>query len=250
MDAMVGAAMSIFSSAWRIFTLSRRASPDEIPTPDSIQKVKKKIGIVAICGAVVAISWICIFFTQFDRPRPRPIDPKKDLEVGQRLAEGTASLIGNKGKIIIVTLDPKMAVGPGFKKQLEAFRETIARHREITLVDTEVLAFGEPSLSSSALFEILEKRHDLSAIVSFADFPFLKNEETARLAQNTPKIAVFSESSPIGMKKLFENGVIQFAITHRGPAPRSSVAVDSKPTREGFDQSYIVITPDNISDLP
>ncbi len=219
---------------------------------------KKKPVVTIVAVLAIAASFISIFITQCERP-PK-INMKPYLAVGQVAAEETAKLLGNKGKIVIVVQDTsqfKTKNSPS-DVQIETFKETIKKQGGISVSGTETVKIDmmamhgpEMGLPGDLFVKIVQKYPDADAIVSFAGAPQLTDEQISSLGQKIPKFVAVSGMGMMGMglKKLFEEQVIQLAIVPRfEPAPPSTKKPET--LREWFDQTYKVVTAENASTLP
>ncbi len=216
------------------------------------EKKKPLVTVVAVLAIVASLTWI--YMTQCQSNTPK-VNLNPFLAVGQVMAEETAKLLDNKGEVVIVAMDTKKMKIPHVEAQLKTFNDTLKKQGGVTVMATESLsaeALGmvgpEMGLSSDNFFKVLEKYPNASAIVSFVGAPMLKDDEIARLPANTPKIVAFSAMG-MGLKKLFEENVIQVAIV---PNFEAKPGPQKKPEtlREWFDQYYKVVTKEAAPSLP
>src|SRR5258705_7196191 len=96
------------------------------------QTVLAIISMLVIAGSV---AWI--YFTELAPPK---INVVLHQVIGEVMAEETARLLGRKGQVVVVALDPHAA--PELRTQLETFRETLRKLggvaiKETVFVDTE-----------------------------------------------------------------------------------------------------------------
>ncbi|MBI4025395.1 MAG: hypothetical protein HY360_10480 [Verrucomicrobia bacterium] len=208
------------------------------------------IAIVAIVGSLVSI-----FFTQCERP-PK-INMKPYLAIGQVMAEETSKLISNKGEIVVVVMDSKKFKTPTIDAQLSTFQETLKKQGGIHVAATEAMSMEkmgmmhgpEMGMPGEMFLQILEKHPNVAAVVSFVGPPSLKDDEISKLPQNIPKVVAFS-SMGMGLKKLFEENVIQVAIVPRFDMKPQEHKKEPVTLRDWFDQYYSVVTAETASSLP
>lgn len=231
---------------------------------------QEKRGVVTTVSVVlIVISLVSIYFTQCSSPSAPKVDITPYTVVGEVAAEETAKVLGNKGKVLIITADTGKLVGTMAKiieNQLKAFQDTIQKQGGITVAGTEKVssmmfsnlmmpmpgpgmpgAPGEKTETPAEYFLNLVKKHpntSVDAIVSLVGFPMLSDEEISSLGQNIPKfIVVMPPGPPMSLKKLMEEQVIQCAITPRMTPPPPSTGTPTTP-REKFNQSYEIVTPE------
>ncbi len=222
----------------------------------ALLKVNEKKKPVVILIAILAIvgSLTSVFITQCGGPSQK-INMKPHTAIGQILAEEVEKLLDNKGQVVIVCMDTKKFKMPTAEEQVQSFNAELKKRGGVTVMATEMLgqeALGmagpEMGLSSEMFNKLLSKYSNASAIVSFVGAPSLKDEEISQLAPNIPKVLVFS-SFGMGLKKLFEENVVQVAIV---PNFEAKPEAKKKPVtpREWFDQYYRVITRENADSMP
>ncbi len=210
-------------------------------------KKKKQVAIAALLAIFTSVA--SLFFTMGDRPAK--IDLTPELALGQGMAEETSRLLGNKGEIVVVKLNSKDRKGTREETKISAFVKTLSKGGGIMVTGMECLNMSplDPpkEFDSAMFFAILEKYPKVSAIVSFVGAPPLTDEEIGMLDQNIPKVIVL-ENLRSGLRKFFEEGVIQVAIVRQRDV---SLKFSKKPgtPRECFDQTYKVITTETASSL-
>jgi len=217
---------------------------------------KKKPVVTVFSILAICISFIIIFRTYYE-PTPKvPLEPF--MAIGQVIAEETAKLLGNKGKVVLIVMEIGNYPMPTAKAQLKSFTETLKKQGGITVAATEsvpmnqmIMGGPEMGLPADVFLKVLQQHTDADAIVSFVGAPHLNDDQIGGLGDKIPKFVAVTNLGMMGpgLKKLFEEQVIQLAIVPRfDPAPPNT----KKPVtlREFFDQSYKVITAENASSLP
>ncbi len=219
------------------------------------EKNKPVITVVAILAIVASLTSIVI--TQCERP------PKINLQpfyaVGQVAAEETLKLLNNNGKIVVVVMDTGDFKSKATDAQLQKFNETIKKQAGASVTATEkvkmdMMMMGGPEMGLPGDFyiKLLQQHPEADAIVSFVGAPSLTDDQIKQLGDKIPKFVAISNMG-MGLKKLFENQVIQVAIMPQftPPAPDAGGKLKTPQTlREWFDQTYTVVTAENASTLP
>jgi hypothetical protein len=216
------------------------------------EKNKPVVAVVSVVAIVIA--FVFIIKTMF--PSAPKVNLKPYLAVSEVLAEETSKLLGpGGGAIVVVALDTKKSKMPTVEAQLDAFSGAIKKKGNLTVAGTETLspekmaeAGPEMGLPSDLFHQVLAKHGSAKAVVSFLGAPMLKDDEIAKLPQNMPKVIAFA-SFGMGLKKLFDENVIQVAIV---PNFEPNPNANKKPStpREWFDQYYKVVTKENADKLP
>lgn len=215
----------------------------------SIDSKKKQWLVAGGCLAAIAFSGAWIYFTQFARP-----DYNEPLHqgIGQVMAEETAKLLANQGKIVILSMEPGKA--PELKTQLAAFERALKKFSGIRIKETMVLdtegrdKYGPGAgLSSRRFVRIVKKSQSADAIVSFVGAPNLSADDVAQL-ERQPKFIAESRSAE-KLKPLFESNVLHAAIVSRFqfPAPGKH---NPRTPQQWFEKRYQVVTATNAAALP
>ncbi len=231
--------------------LTTGKSADEVPL--KLEKNKKMVGAIALT-LVIAASLSSLLLTTCEF---QPSLPKANLlpyqGTGQVLAEETAKLLGNKGKIVVLVMDTGQVEITADDPRMNAFTEAIKGQKDITVMAVEKISpslmIRSPAgkmLRAEPFLEIFQQYPNVDAIVSLIGVPRLADEQIGGLAQNRPKFVAVSDpaTSSSELKKLFEAQVLQLAIAPRGHPSTNGGKPPSTP-REWFDQNYIVVTPES-----
>jgi hypothetical protein len=212
------------------------------------RKAKQALVVIA-CLAVIAISAVWTYRTQFAAPRFNVV---LHQAVGRAMAEETARLLGNKGKIVVVAME--FSKVPELQTQIEEFEKTLKQLGSVTVKETYKLEtedkpqYGLGSgLSGRRYVRIVNKNTNALAIVSFVGAPHLTDDEIAQL-KTVPKLIAESRSAD-KLKRLFDKQALHVAVVARFQFP---TPVKGRPSthREWFDQRFQVVTPTNADVLP
>ena len=194
-------------------------------------------GLILIILA--AAFWIAAYAS-----RPA-FNQKLHVGIGQVLAQETATLLSGKGRIVIVTFDPKKF--PQLNTQVAAFTAALRKHGNFAIAETMLIAVKEnrkagpgAGLSDSDFVTILEKQSKLDAIVSFIGVPDPEDAKIVALGkQNGPKVVAETKSRR-KLKRLFRQQLLHTAIVPRFEFPAPGLNNPSTP-REWFDLGYQVV---------
>jgi hypothetical protein len=189
--------------------------------------------VLAIVG-----SSLWIYFVRFAAPN---FNVPLHRAVGRVMAEETAKLLNNRGKIVVIAID-----GPELRVQLEEFEQTLKQSPAIEIDETYIVdtenkpKYGPGSGLSGARFaRIVNKNLKAAAIVSFIGAPELSEEEIGQL-QARPKFIAQSRSVE-KLPPLFEKQLLHVAIVRRFqfPAP-----IEGRPAtlRQWFDKQFQIVT--------
>jgi len=227
------------------------------PSVATIVAKKKRRRILFVSVVVIIISWISLVRTQCGR-EPQ-MDDGPFLAQGEVVAEEAIKALGDKGSIVILTMEMGGSVADTTKLQLDSFLKTLKKRSTISVrahehfqpppyVDSDI-APPVQGVTGEFLLQLIQKHPDARAIVSFAGSPILKDEQIRALGEGTPKIIVASNAtgSPRdALKRLFDANLVLFAVTHRTTAPPAG---KPKTSRDVFDRFYQIVTPETAGEL-
>ncbi|HEU0009033.1 MAG TPA: hypothetical protein VFT34_04370 [Verrucomicrobiae bacterium] len=209
----------------------------------------KNVLLLAGSLAVIVASSLWIYFAHFAAPK---INVPLHQAVGRVMAEETAKLLGNSGKIVVIAIDtPKT---PELKVQLEEFEKALKSFSGISVAKSYMLEtedkpkYGAGSgISARRYVRIVNKNTTADAIVSFVGAPELKEDEIREL-QARPKLIVEARSAD-KLKRLFDQHLLHVAIVSRFqfPAP-----VEGNPgtLRQWFDKRFQIVTAESAVTVP
>ncbi len=213
----------------------------------------------ALWAIPIAVGLVAVLAGCQRMPDSTAEEQKAHQAVGQRLAMEVGQLIKREGRIVVITVDPKL--NPTGELQLKPFLESIGRTKGITVAAVETLgkaanAPGETAplpgrgLSAADFERILAKHSQADALVSLVGPPLLTPEQLRRLsAGKMPLVAltlVGFDREDIGpaLKQLFQSRIVQLAVLPRtAPEPAHK-------KMGPFDRYYQIITAANSASLP
>jgi len=211
------------------------------------QNASVKNGVLVVGSIlVIAASSFWIYRKHFAAPR---INVALHQAVGRVMAEETAGLLNNEGKIVVIAVE-----SPELRVQLEAFEKTLGQFKKVTIkktymVDTENKPkYGPGSgLSGPRLVRIVNKNPNADAIVSFIGAADISEAEIGQL-QARPRLIAESRSAE-NLKTLFDKQLLHVAVVSRFqfPAP-----VEGNPgtLRQWFDKRFQIVRPESAATLP
>ncbi len=188
--------------------------------------------------------------------------------LGEVTAQETAKLIGGSGQLVIVVSDlggdqnqVQEAQVNGFLKGLKAKKGiTVAATERIDLLPPQSgnkpgkLRFFEPNSLKSQnsepgqLGQIANNYAQAKAVVAFTVLPPLNGADITALKRRGAKLVVVSEYRET-YKTLFSEQVLHLAIVPRWE-PLPETGKKPQTSRDWFDRSYTVITPEKAEGLP
>lgn len=207
--------------------------------------------VVAV-GAILAIlaSLTYLYFTEF-RTGPK-LNLKPFESLGYTVAEETAALLGNQGRVVIVTEVIEVMQSPNLDAQVNGFKTGLGKKGGVTL--KEVKEIKRPPSEDPRLWppgqaaQIAQMSDGASATVLFMSLPMqMSKDDLAALKGSTSKLVVVTAQSPT-LKPLLQQGIVHLAIVNRFP-PKPAPAGKETP-RQWFDRVYMVVKPDALGELP
>jgi len=206
--------------------------------------------IIAFCLAVIAAAGTSIYRTQFAAP---PFNVDLHRAVGRALAEQTALVLTNAGKIVLVSIESGGGC-PELKTQMDEFEQTLKRFPRLRIKDRYLLetddkqkySFGT-GLSGRRYVRLVNKNLSADAIVSFVGAPRLSSSELGELKKKPRFIA--ESRAPDKLKKSFDQQILDVAIAARFQFP-APVRGTPRNLQVWFDQRWQIVTPNNAASLP
>src|SRR5262245_9552773 len=146
--------------------------------------LRQQMLLIAGCILVIVTAGVWII-ANLTRPA---FNQKLQVGIGQVMAEETARLLKAKGRIVVVTLDPKAC--PPLKTQVDAFTGALKKGGRLAIVETVFLSVKEKrkagpgmGLSDGDFIAILEKHSKPDAIVSFVGTPDPDDQKIVALGE-------------------------------------------------------------------
>jgi len=209
----------------------------------------RRTALIVLLVAAIGASGYSIYRSQFVR---EPINEGLHRTIGRVMAEETARLLNNTGRVVVIAMERSKA--PELRAQLAEFEKGLKeissiRIKETYNLDTEdqlKYAFGS-GLSPRRFTRIVNKSQHLDAVVSFVGAPNLGVDDAAEVKRGTKVIALCRSYDKL--RKFFETKLIQVAVVKRFQFPNP---IQGKPrnARELFTQQFQIVTATNAGDLP
>lgn len=207
---------------------------------------QKLIAVIAALVTLAACSWI--YFKEIKAPKH---DVALHRRVGEVMAEQTAQLIGKKGRVILIAIEP--GGEPELQTQLDAFKARLKKTGAYDLKEYFMDTKDQPKygvgtgLSGRRFVRTVKKNEKADVVVSFIGAPKLTDEDVAELGRMPKFIA--EARSPDHLPKLFAKHLIQVAVVSRFVFPAPGPLKPSTP-EEWFDKRFQVIAADTSASIP
>lgn len=189
-----------------------------------------------------------IYYTEFKAPQFNVVLHRR---VGEVMAEETARVVNNKGKIVVLTIP--LSKEPELKTQLDAFKRTLKKLGEFEIKESELDTKDQPKygvgmgLSGRRFVRIANKNLSAAAIISFVGAPKLSDEDIKELTK-TPNFIAEARSTD-HLQKLFDKKLIQVVVVSRFQFPAPGTR-EPKTGEEWFTKRYQVVREQNAVTLP
>ncbi len=182
---------------------------------------------------------------------PRLFMQERYIFIGQKVADETARLLNNSGRIVVIGFDYK-GQPDQVVTETDAFLKAIKKRgiavAGVELQDPVALAQGQKFLPGDIYLSLVKKYPSVDAFVSFVGPPQLSRNQVAELGSKMPKCVAVSLFSFAG-KRLFRDGVIQVAMLPRFE-PLGPNVPPPKSDAEWFDQNFQIVHVEEASRLP
>jgi len=203
---------------------------------------------ILLCVLAIAGSAVWIYWHEFKAPQH---DVELHRRIGEVMAEQTAMVIGNKGKIVLITIPT--GGEPELKTQLDAFHAKLKklgnyelREYEMDTKDQDKYGVGT-GLSGRRYVRTANKNPDAAAVVSFIGAPHMKDEDIAEL-QKVPKFIAEARNVD-NLPKLFKKDLISVAVAARFSFPAPG-PIPARTAQDRFDKRYQIVVATNVATIP
>jgi len=233
---------NLFHPLWRTFQSVFKFKSDEVKRPL----------LVLVSVIVIVASLISIYLT-FRTPTAK-FNRKPFEGIGQVVAEQTAKLLKERGEIVVVVMKFDNKHMNALTAPPEAFRAALKSYPGIRIRTTESVS-AQPqamigpgtSLSADQFIALLEKHATADALVSFVGVPLFQPADWDKIPRRRPKVIEAGSYSP-QIREFLERQIVQVSIQ---PRFKSFQETNEPVTpREWFDRYYMVVTAENLSELP
>ncbi len=202
------------------------------------------LAVLAIAGTL-AVSYRSQFQNRADETTKLPEG------LGAAAAEETDTVLGGKGKVVLVLPKRGSYQDPVVEIQRASFAKTLARTKGLSLLATESIEMERPGtmgaggLDPEQFRQIVQRHAGADGFVTFAGFPEFPKDQLAGLGGK--KFVVIGSAGP-HLKAMLLGGTVQVVIL-----PRTRPATDGKKprtAREWFNFTYEVVTSTTVGGLP
>lgn len=200
--------------------------------------------ILAIAGALAFL-----YSKQFGGAK-MSLKPLESL--GFVVAGEAATLLNQRGSVLLVTESGESSKNPTVEAQINGFKAGLAKSPGITLKgQQELKRHPEDGLQTWPVGQaerIAGLGNGADAVVLFLAIPQeVSREEIATLKESKGKLVFVTALTP-ALKTLLQQGAIHLGIVNRGsPQP---AAAGSETPRQWFDRVFMVVKPGAASELP
>ncbi|HEX2972005.1 MAG TPA: hypothetical protein VHP11_06710 [Tepidisphaeraceae bacterium] len=207
-----------------------------------------------IIGATLVILGAVVFLYLSMSPSAPIVEHRPFEALGQVAAEEAQKLIGNRGRIALITRDTDLYPNPQMDYICDAFYKAAAQMK-LTLVSTNRLkidplnATRVPLGDYQALFMKLSERDVIVSLMGPP--PVTSPEDRAKIPEKRPKVVALCLGTiprQINLRALFAQNLLHTAIINR-PNPETALPKSGDP-HAWFDHFYEIMTPSNQNDLP
>lgn len=208
----------------------------------------KQVWTAVLALLATAGSALWIYWHEFKSPQH---DVELHRRIGEVMAEQTAQVAGNKGKIVLMTIPTSGE--PELQTQLKTFRTALKklgnfelREYEMDPKEQDKYAVGS-GLSGRRYVRTVNKNLDAAVFVSFIGAPHMKDEDITEL-KLVPKFVAEARSVD-NLPKLFKKQLITVAVVSRFnfPAPGP---LQPRTAQERFDKRYQIVVAESVGTIP
>lgn len=211
--------------------------------------MKRRQLISWMAVVLIAVAGLRLYF--FFHPHPDGIDPRPHEQLGLVLANEAVQALDASGRLIVIAREGSEFDVPAAAAQLKSFLAAIKKAgRTVASVrSVHVDPLRPMAVQPGDFFDLLGQAKESDVFVSFLGPPSLTDEQVQKLGVKRPKVfAVCPGALPrrVNLRGVFEQKLLTLAVVTRPDAP----AVAAPGSAEGaFDQTFKVITADNLSEL-
>jgi len=198
-------------------------------------------------GTVLAIAASIYFFAH--NGRQTSAMPKSDGQfyeaVGAVVAEETIRLLGNQGRVVVLTPRTGPQPSPVHASFLRGFESELAAKRGVKIAGTERIAPTEAGCPATAFLDVLKQHPTADAVVSFIGPPVFQRDDLKRLPARRPKLLALGGDRET-TRTLMGQQVLDVCLAPRR-ATRASVGGAAKTRREEVERLYEIVTPATVA---
>lgn len=210
-----------------------------------------KNNVVALAAVLAILAALGFLWVAEFRGGPR-VDRAPLETLGRMVADETARLLNQQGRVVIVSEILEVARNPNIEAQVKGFKAGLAAHPGVTLKEARDLKrppsddprFWPPNVAG----QLAAAGAGADAAVLLVNLPpQLTAADVAVLKGARSKLVVVGTAAP-GLKPLLQQGIVHLAIVPRHP-PKPAPSGKETP-RQWFERVYLVATPTALGELP
>lgn len=206
---------------------------------------KKSRALAVVALVVISGAGWSVVQTWLNR-RALPVDIRK-AGTSVVLAEQTAKLLSQRGRVVLIHRDPQLA--PVAQADVDNFRRHLAPAVGVIVAGT--VWVGPEALTgvpADAYLDAITKHGDVDAIVSFVGLPELNDTDLARVPKNPPRLVALALGRTEAVS-LFQAGILHVLVLPRVPLPATDPR-RLKTAQELFDYFYEIVVPETAGATP
>ncbi len=189
--------------------------------------------------ALSLLCWIIIVVKLYGLPLSPTAEPHSTI--GRVMARKAVSLLGPKGRIMVITRDTDSFLQSSMDQLFHGFESELAKSKNSveSILKLQLDPLRPNQVPPGDLFELMRKANSDSVLVTFMGAPFLNTDQLTKLGPNHCKVIAFcpgGSNAQSGLKTTFQAGLLQDVIIER-PQARSSSPSPTKTIRS-YDALY------------
>jgi hypothetical protein len=211
--------------------------------------VKRRQVINVVAMVLIAVAALRLYF--FFHPHPDAIDPRPHQQLGLMLANEAIQALDSTGRLTVIAREGSEFEVPASAAQLKSFLAAIKKAGKTvsSLRSVKVDPLRPMAVPPGDFFDLLRQAKDNDVFVSFLGPPTLSDEQLQKLGPKRSKVfAVCPGALPrrVNLRPIFDQKILTIAIVTRPDAP---AVASPGPAQSAFDQTFKIITSDNLSEL-
>ncbi len=218
--------------------------PDEAARPQSFTRWREVWLALAAVTAIGVSGYFLARNLRMDERMPRS-DARLYEAVGAVMAEETAHLLGNKGKVVLITPDTGAQPSPVHASFLRGFERNLKTRSSVRLDGKELVTPTEVGCPATAFLAVLKKHPTADAVVSFIGPPVLRPDDVKLLPPRRPKLLVLGGDREL-TRSLMSQQLLELSLVPRQGSRDSGNWHHSVTQREEVERIYQIITPGTV----
>lgn len=217
----------------------------------SSSPVDKRRSIIAAAAIVVIVLSALALVRAWRGPRA-VVETGPYEVVGRYLGEAVAGVLGEPARVVV--LEANLPDNPASAKRREALItaleelavEVVAREKAGGAVFSPLE--GAPPLTLDDVAQAVEPYGDVDAVISLAGAPF--TDPGGSRAGLPPIVVVQGGGHPRQIASLIREGIVSVAVVPLVQEDPGMLGLEPEALRAWLDENYLVVTADNLDQLP